>query len=64
MKRCKAEFPLRVIPLQSSIGKGLPSKDYQDYQRKCLLCIHAFEWIFLCHLEGCDSINFVDKNFS
>ena len=64
MKRCKAEFSLKVIPLKSSIGKGLPSKDYQDYQRKCLLCIHAFGWIFLCHLEGCDSINFIDKKIS
>ena len=26
MKRCKAEFSLRVISLNSSIGKGLPSK--------------------------------------
>ena len=25
--------------------------------------LHAFGWIFLCHLEGCDSINFIDKNF-
>ena len=24
--------------------------------------LHAFGWIFLCHLEGCDSINFIDKN--
>ena len=23
--------------------------------------LHAFGWIFLCHLEGCDSINFIDK---
>ena len=64
MKRCKAEFSLKVIPLKSSIGKGLSSKDYQDYQRKYLLCIHAFGWIFLCHLEGCDSIHFIDKKIS
>ena len=25
-----------------------------DFQRKCL---HVFGWIFLCCLEGCDSIN-------
>ena len=25
--------------------------------------LHAFGWIFLCHLEGCDSINFIDKKF-
>ena len=62
MKRCKAEFSLKVIPFKSSIGKGLPY--YQDYQRKCLLCIHAFGWIFLCHLEGCDSINFIGKKIS
>ena len=24
--------------------------------------LHAFGWIFLCYLEGCDSINFIDKN--
>ena len=61
MKRCKAEFSLKGIPLKPSIGKGLPSKEYQDYQKKCLLCIHAFGWIFLCHMEGYDSINFIDK---
>ena len=39
MKRCKAEFSLKVIPLKSSIGKGLPSKDCQDYQTlKCGFC--------------------------
>ena len=46
MERCKAEFSLKVIPLKSLIGKGLPSKDYQDYQRKCLLCIHALDGYF------------------
>ena len=64
MKRCKAEFSLKVIRLKSSIGKGLLSKDYQDYQRKCLPCIHAFGWIFLRHLEGCGSINFIEKKIS
>ena len=24
--------------------------------------LHAFGWIFFYHLEGCDSINFIDKN--
>ena len=24
--------------------------------------MHAFGWIFLCHLEDCDPINFIDKN--
>ena len=23
--------------------------------------LHGFGWILLCHLEGCDSINFIDK---
>ena len=23
--------------------------------------LHAFRWIFFYHLEGCDSINFIDK---
>ena len=36
---------------------------HKDYQRKCLPCIHGFEWIFLYHLESCDSINFRQKNF-
>ena len=53
---------LKVILLKSLICKGLPSKDYKDYQRKCLIL--AFGWIFLCHLEGCDSINFIDKKIS
>ena len=25
--------------------------------------MYAFPWIFLCHLESCDSINFMDKTF-
>ena len=24
--------------------------------------MHAFGWVFLSHLEGCDFINFIDKN--
>ena len=50
--------------LKFLIGKGLPTNDYQDCQRKCLPCIHAFGWIFLCHGEGCDSITFIDKKIS
>ena len=60
MKRCKAEYFFKG---DSLICKGLPSKDYEDYQRKCLPCTHAFGWIFLCHLERCDSVNFIDKKF-
>ena len=61
MKRRKAEY---FFEGNFFICKGLPSKDYQDYQRKRLPCIHAFGWISLCHLESCDSINFVDKIIS
>ena len=65
MKRCKGEYLLiKMILLKSLICNGLPSNDYQDYQRKCLPCmhtLHAFAWIFLCHLEGRDSVNFIDK---
>ena len=46
----KQSISLKVILLKSLICKGLPLKDYKDYQRKCLPCIHAFAWIFLCHL--------------
>ena len=49
MKRHKAKCFFKG---DSFICKGLPSKDYQDYQRKCPPSIHAFEWIFLCHLEA------------
>ena len=63
MKRRKAEYFFKGDSPQIFDCKGLPSKDYQDYQRKCLPCIHAFGWIFLCHLESCDSINFIDKKF-
>ena len=58
MKRRKTEYFFKG---DSLICKGLPSKNYQDYQRKCLPCTDAFGWIFLCHLESCDSINFIDK---
>ena len=65
MKRCKAEYLLiKMILLKCLICKDLPfTLDYSDYQRKCLSCIHYmhFGWVFLCHLEGCDSINFIDK---
>ena len=63
MKRHKAEYFLMIL-LKSLICKDLPSKDYQDCQRKCLPCIHAFGWIFVCNLEGCNSINFTDKKNS
>ena len=39
-----------MILLKSLICKGLPSKDYQDYQRKCLPCIHYM------HLDGYFSV--------
>ena len=58
MKRRKSEYSFKGDCLNC---KGLPSIDYQDYQRKCLPWIHAFGWIFLCHLERCDSIDFIDK---
>ena len=38
----KQSISLKVILLKSLICKGLPSKDYKDYQRKCLPCIHAY----------------------
>ena len=51
MKRCKAEYLFKeLILLKSLICKGLPSKDYQDYQRKCLPCIHYM------HLDGYFSV--------
>ena len=55
-----------MILLKSLICKGLPSKDCKACQRKCLPCIHAlnyFGWIFPCRVEGCATINFIDKKF-
>ena len=64
MKRCKAEYLLiKMVLLKSLVCKGLPfALDYSDYQRKCLPCIHYMHLDgYFCHLEGCDSINFIDK---
>ena len=65
MKRCKAEYLLiKMILLKFLNFKGLPfTLDYSDYQRKMFTMhtSHAFGWIFLCHLEGCDSTNFINK---
>ena len=64
MKRCKAEYLLiKMILLKSLICKHLPfTLDYLDYQRKCLPCIHYMHLDeYFCHLEGSDSINFIDK---
>ena len=65
MKRCKAEYLLiKMILLKSLICKGCTF-----YLRLFRLAeemftmhtLHAFGWIFFYHLEGCDSINFIDK---
>ena len=65
MKRCKAEYLLiKMILLKSLICKGCTF-----YLRLFRLAeemftmhtLHAFRWIFFYHLEGCDSINFIDK---
>ena len=66
MKRCKAEYLLiKMILLKSLICKGCTF-----YLRLFRLAeemftmhtLHAFGWIFFYHLEGCDSINFIEKN--
>ena len=65
MKRCKAEYLLIKIILL----KSLICKDCTFYLRLfrsaeemfTMHTLHAFGWIFFYHLEGCDSINFIDK---
>ena len=58
---------IKMILLKSLICKGLPfTLDYSDYQGLSeemftMHTLHAFGWIYLCHLEGCDSVNFIDK---
>ena len=65
MKRCKAEYLLiKMTLLKYLICKGctfylglfrLAEKMFTMHT------LHAFGWIFFYHLEGCDSINFIDK---
>ena len=66
MKKCKAEYLLiKMILLKSLICKGCTF--YVILFRLAeemftMHTLHAFGWIFFYHLEGCDSINFIDKN--
>ena len=65
MKRCKAEYLL----IEMTLLKYLICKGCTFYLRLFRLAekmftmhtLHAFGWIFFYHLEGCDSINFIDK---
>ena len=65
MKKCKAEYLLiKMILLKSLICKGCTF--YVILFRVAeemftMHTLHAFGWIFFYHLEGCDSINFIDK---
>ena len=65
MKRCKAEYLFKddspqIFDLSRLTFKRLSGLSEEMFTMHTL---HAFGWIFLCHLEGCDSINFIDKKF-
>ena len=63
MKRCRAEYLLtKMILLKSLICKGFYLRLFRLSEEMFTMhTLHAFGSIFLCHLEGCDSINFIDK---
>ena len=65
MKRCKAEYLLiKMILLKSLICKGCTFYLRLFRLAEKMFTMHtllAFGWIFFCHLDGCDSINIIDK---
>ena len=61
MKRCKAEYLLiKMILLKSLICKGCRLFRLAE-EMFTMHTLHVFGWIFFYNLEGCDSINFIDK---
>ena len=63
MKRHKAEYFLEGDSPQIFDLYRLTFKRLLGLSGECLPYIYAFGWIFLCDLECCDSINFIDKKF-
>ena len=65
MKRCKAEYLFKGDYLQIFDLRRLTFTRLSGLSEEMstMHTSHAFGWVFLCHMEGCDSINFIDKKF-